>query len=124
MTNQHTGAGSLDRKITIQQSTAGTDTFNAEILTWTDYLPNISAQRLDLSDTERRKVAFEESKAGQVGSYMISRFRVRSDSLTRTITARDRLTHDGATWQIKGAPYETLDGRKRFLWITAVRDQD
>jgi len=118
-----TVSGRLDRSITIQQSTAGVDPFNAEILTWADFV-TLSAERVDLSDKERFGVALEKSKAAQVGSYAISRFRVRSSSLTRTITARDRLTHDGSTWNILGDPSETLEGRKRFIWITAARDTD
>ncbi len=116
MTSHRTGAGALDRRITIQRSTAGTDPLNAEILTWTDYI-TVSAQRRDSSDGERYA-------AGQVGTQVLARFKVRSSSLTRTITARDRISHDGATWNIKSAPYETLDGRKRFLWITAAKDAD
>jgi len=118
-----TVSGRLDRKITVQRSTAGVDSFNAEILTWADFI-TVSAQRVDLADKERFGAAFEESKAAQVGSYAISRFRVRSSILTRTITARDRLTHEGATWNIMAVPSETLEGRKRFLWITAARDTD
>ena len=121
MTSHRPGAGKLDRRITIQRSTAGVDPFNAEILTWTDYI-TVSAERRDFSEGER--FATEERKAGQVGSQIIARFRVRSSTLTRTITARDRISHDGATWNIKIAPYETLDGRRRFIWITAAMDAD
>ncbi len=121
MTRHRTGAGGLDRRITIQRSTAGTDPFNAESLTWTDYI-TVSAQRRDFAEGER--FASEARAAGQVGSQILARFKVRSSSLTRTITARDRLSHDGATWNIKLAPYETLDGRQRFIWITAAMDAD
>ncbi len=121
MTIHRTGAGGLDRSITIQRSTAGTDIFNAESLTWTDYI-TVSAQRRDFAEGER--FATEARAAGQVGSQIIARFKVRSSSLTRTITARDRISHGGAIWNIKLAPYETLDGRRRFIWITAARDAD
>ena len=121
MTKHRPGAGRLDRRITIQRSTAGVDPFNAEILTWPDYV-TVSAERRDFAEGER--FATETREAGQVGSQILARFRVRSSSLTRTITARDRISHDGATWNIKIAPYETLDGRLRFIWITAARDAD
>ena len=121
MTSHRTGAGGLNRRITIQRSTAGTDPFNAESLTWTDYI-TVSAQRRDFAEGER--FASETRAAGQVGSQILARFKVRSSSLTRTVTARDRISHDGATWDIKIAPYETLDGRRRFIWITAARDAD
>ena len=74
------------------------------------------AERNDLSDGER--VA-----AGQVGSYLMSRFKIRSDSQTRTVTAKDRLSHDDAFWNIKGVK-EAKGGRSRFIEITAVRDAD
>ena len=115
------GAGKLDRRITIQRSTAGTDPFNAESLTWTNYI-TVSALRRDFAEGER--FATEQFAAGQVGSQILSKFRVRSSSLTRTITARDRISYDGAIWNIKITPYETLDGRQRFIWITAARDAD
>ncbi len=121
MTIHRTGAGGLDRRITIQRSTAGTDSFNAESLTWPDYI-TVSAQRRDFAEGER--FATEARAAGQVGSQIIARFKVRSTSLTRTITARDRISHAGAIWNIKLAPYDTLDGRKRFIWITAAMDAD
>ncbi len=121
MTSHRTGAGGLDRSIIIQRSTAGTDPFNAESLTWTDYI-TVSAQRRDFAEGER--FATEARAAGQVGSQILARFKVRSSSLTRTVTARDRISHDGATWNIKIAPYETLDGRRRFIWITAAMDAD
>ena len=121
MTSHRPGAGQLNRRITIQRSTAGVSTLNEEILTWTDYI-TVSAERRDFSEGER--FATEERKAGQVGSQIIARFRVRSSTLTRTITARDRISHDSATWNIKIAPYETLDGRRRFIWTTAAMDAD
>ena len=121
MTSHRPGAGKLDRRITIQRSTAGVSPFNAEILTWDDFI-TVSAERRDFSEGER--FATEARAAGQVGSQIIARFRVRSSTLTRTITARDRISHDGAIWNIKIAPYETLDGRRRFIWITAARDAD
>ena len=121
MTSHRPGAGKLDRRIIIQRSTAGLDPFNAETLTWTDLI-TVSAERRDFAEGER--FATESRAAGQVGSQVIARFRVRSSTITRTVTARDRLSHDGATWSIKIAPYETLDGRLRFIWITAARDAD
>ena len=121
MTKHRPGAGRLDRRITIQRSTAGVDAFNAPILTWTDLI-TVSAERRDFSEGER--FATESREAGQVGSQILARFRVRSSTITRTVTARDRLSHDGSTWNIKIAPYETLDGRRRFIWITAATDAD
>ena len=121
MTSHRPGAGRLDRRITIQRSTAGTDVFNAERHTWADLI-TVSAERRDFAEGER--FATEARAAGQVGSQIIARFRVRSSSITRTVTARDQIIHDGATWNIKLAPYETLDGHRRFIWITAARDAD
>ena len=121
MTKHRPGAGNLNRRVTIQQSTEGVDPFNAPVLTWTDLI-TLSAERRDFAEGER--FATESREAGQVGSQILARFRVRSSTITRTVTARDRLIHDGATWAIKIAPYETLDGRQRFIWITAAKDAD
>ena len=121
MTKHRPGAGNLNRRITIQQSTAGVDPFNAETLTWSDFVA-VAAERRDFAEGER--FATETREAGQVGSQILARFRVRSSTLTRSVTARDRIIHDGATWNINIAPYETLDGRQRFIWITAARDAD
>lgn len=109
------GAGELDRRITVQRSTSTPDAFNEPIETWSD-LTTVWARRQDVSDGER-------FAAGQVGSSLLTRFVVRSSSVSRSITPVDRILHDGTIWNILGAK-ETADGRNRFIEITAVRSAD
>lgn len=109
-------AGSLDRRITIQRLTEGAQNgFGEPAETWAD-LTTVWASREDVRDSE--KVA-----AGQRDTALMSRFVVRSSSVTRTVTAIDQLSYDGGVWNIQGVK-ETKDGRKRFIEITATRDSD
>lgn len=108
--------GELDRRITLQRFTeVSRDEVNEPIQDWV-VLKTVWARRRDVSDGEREA-------SGQVGSTLISRFVVRSSSVTRTITPVDRLQHDSATWNIQGVK-ETSDGRFRFIEITAIKDAD
>jgi SPP1 family predicted phage head-tail adaptor len=110
------GAGSLDRRITIQRATEGAqDGFGHPAMTWVS-LTTVWASRADVSDGER--VA-----AGQRDTSLMSRFVIRSSAIARTVTAIDRISYDGAIWQIKGVK-ETGAGRLRFIEITAVKDSD
>lgn len=113
------GAGDLDRRITIQRyDSSATDDFNEPIGAWTDYT-TVWAKRSDPPDRARAEVL----QAGQIGSSLMSRFVVRSSSKTRTVTPVDRLSYDGAIWNIKNVK-ETSEGRRQFIEITAVRDLD
>ncbi|UUP19509.1 phage head closure protein [Nitratireductor thuwali] len=110
------GAGKLDRKITIRRFTSVPNEFNEPVETWSDFLPNIWARREDVSDGEK-------FAAGQVGSSLRSRFVIRSSTASRTVTPVDRLVHEGSTYNIHGVK-ETKEGRRRFIEITAVKDND
>lgn len=109
--------GDLDRRITLLQpgQQTGTDDFGHPV-----FGPPLSvtvwAKRVDASDGE-------QVAAGQLGSHLMSRFVVRASPVLKSLTPQAALTHDGATWNIKGVK-ETQDGRNRFLEITAVRDLD
>jgi SPP1 family predicted phage head-tail adaptor len=70
------------------------------------------ANRRDLSDRERMLAA-------QQGADATTRFNVASDSLTRTITASDRLVLDDVVYAIVGKPREEAD-RRDGIEITAV----
>lgn len=109
-------AGELDRRIVVERLTEiGRDSFNEPILEW-GVLLSTWARRRDASDQER----FE---AAEISATLMSRFVVRSNSVTKTISPVDRLSHEGAVWNINGIK-ETLDGRARFLEITATKDAD
>lgn len=110
------GAGSLDRRLSIQRLSDGTvDAYNAPTITW-ETVTTVWAARSDISDAE--KLA-----SSQIGSALISRFVIRSSTISRLITSKDRLLYDGAYWNILGIK-ETKDGRSRFLELTAVMDSD
>lgn len=108
------GAGDLDRRIVIERATSTTNSFNEPVLTWGTYA-TIWASRSDVSDGER-------NAAGQVGSYLMSRFVIRSSPTTRAIKPSDRVSYDGI-WNIHGIK-QTQDGRNRFLELTCAKDAD
>lgn len=105
--------GELDRRITIRRMIeSGRNEFNEKVFSWFD-LATVWARRRDATDQER----FE---AAQVTATLMSRFVVRFSSVTKTVTASDRLLYDGAEWDINGVK-ETAEGRDRFLEITATK---
>lgn len=106
------GAGALDRRIEIQRNTPGAaDSYNEKAASW-GLLIKVWAKRTDVRDAER--VA-----AGRADATVMSRFLVRSSLTTRSVTPKDRIIHDGHTWEILGVK-QTRDGRDRFLEITAA----
>ena len=106
-------AGRLDRLVTIERATETRDDLNAPVKTWAEHA-TIWASREDVSDAEL--VA-----AGELGASLASRFIIRRSSDTETITPRDRLVHDGATWNIQ-AVREKRDAPRQFLEIRAARE--
>lgn len=113
-----TTAGQLDRKVTIQRSTATYNDLNEPVETWNDFI-TVSAKRRDASDRQR----IEMMAAGQVGSFLASRFTIRSSMQARSINPTDRLVHEGYVWSINGVK-EADEGRFRFIEILAVKDAD
>jgi len=110
-----TQAGMLDRKITIQRFTETFNELNEPVQTWADFI-TVRAMRRDVSDSER-------FAAGQIGSSLLCRFTIRSSADSRTVTPKDRIVHEGSTWSIHGVK-EANEGRRRFIEITAVKDND
>ncbi len=110
-------AGTLDRKITIQRSTETFNEFNEPVVVWTDFYAPRAARR-DVSDGEK-------FAAGQVGSHRMTRFVIRSSSEADTVTPVDRISYEGAIWNIHGVKEaDQGDMRGRYLEITAVRNTD
>lgn len=100
----------LDRLLQFERVTLTDDGFGmAEV--WAAHGAPVAASRQDVSDLER-------AAAGSIEASLLSRFVVRSTAFTRDLTPRDRLTHDGRTWNILGIK-EAIGGRRRFLEITA-----
>lgn len=114
ISNRTVGPGDLDRTVTIQRAT---DVDNGLNVTqeWDDFF-TCRARRRDVADGEA--VA-----ADQLSSFLRTRFVVRSSSETRSLTPKDRLLHEGDTYNIHGVK-ETNDGRGMFLEITAVKNND
>ncbi|EPE95715.1 head-tail adaptor protein [Rhizobium grahamii] len=111
--------GDLDRRITFQRATKTNNEFNEPVEVWGD-IGSVWTKRHDFSDSQR----IEFLAAGKVSAFAVSRFTVRSTSLTRSITPIDRLTHEGAVWQINSVKEVAEGGRRGYLEITASRSAD
>lgn len=109
------GAGDLDRRITIERFTSTKNEFNEPVETWSP-LATVWAQFKDASDLTK----VEYLGAEQVSAFHMSRFVIRSSSVTKTVSPVDRISYGGHIWNIKGTK-ETAEGRNRFIEITAVR---
>ncbi|HCJ70831.1 head-tail adaptor protein [Agrobacterium pusense] len=106
-----TTAQELDRSITIEKKGAevGRNAMNEPV--YGTVTTKYRAKRVDVSDGEK-------FQAGGVGGILTTRFVIRSSLRSRSILPSDDLLHDGHRWNILGIK-ETLDGRHRFIEITA-----
>ncbi|MEM7301915.1 MAG: phage head closure protein [Pseudomonadota bacterium] len=110
------GAGKLRERITIQRNAPGAeDTFGAATDGWADFY-TCWAQRVDLSDSEREVV-------DQVQASLMVRFTVRACTESRSITPKDRINHDGLTWQIHGVK-PAAKNRQAYIEIRASAGTD
>ena len=107
-------AGKLDRRITIERYGVTYDEFNQPIEAWTE-LAKRWASKQDVSDGEKLRAA-------QVGATVTTRFHVRYDSVTKTITAADRIVYEGRTYAIVGI--KEMEGRREGIEITASTGTD
>lgn len=106
--------GLLDRRITLQRFAETVDEWNQPVTSWTDIGVRFAAKE-DVSDVE-------QVRAAQVGASVTTRFIVRWDDLTETLTAADRIVYRGHTYSISGI--KEGEGRRRSLEITAARSND
>jgi len=105
-------AGQLDRRIQVLRDTGtGTNGFNEPVPDWQPLGPLLAATRRDVSDAEK-------AVAGHRSATLVARFVVRSTSFSRGIRRTDRLSHDGAEWEIAGIK-EVPSPRRAFIEITA-----
>jgi SPP1 family predicted phage head-tail adaptor len=104
-------AGSLRDRITFKRASVSADDYGGEIETWTEI-----GQRWANVNYGKGQ---ERREAAQINATIPATFRVRRDTLTRTIGAKDQIEFDGGTWNIVGAPVMTPD--RDTLDIAAVR---
>lgn len=87
-------SGSLDRSVQFQRASLVNDGLQL-VEAWADHGFPEPAARKDVSDAERAQV-------GWIEATVVSRFTVRASEFTRGITAKDRLTCGGLTFDIQG----------------------
>jgi SPP1 family predicted phage head-tail adaptor len=104
-------AGRRRDRITFERATIGTDGYGGEVQTWAA-IGSRSANVNYGNGDERREAA-------QTKATVPATFRVPRDPLTRSLTAKDRITFDGGIWNITAPPVPTLE--KDSLDIAAVR---
>lgn len=104
-------SGSLDRRVQFQRAEVADDGLSP-VETFENYGNPVPARKADISDGERWR-------AGAVEADLTTRFVIRWSSFSRSLTARDRLTCDGETYNIVGI--KETRGRRQWLEITAAR---
>lgn len=105
-------AGQLDRRVRIERANAGRDNLGGSTDQGWHPLGTYWAERMDASDAERF-VAQEHAAT------RMTRFRIRSTAITRTVTPADRAVHDGDVYEIIGVK-ETKEGRNNYIEMTTV----
>lgn len=103
----------LDRRVQFLRAVTGDDGFGNVTLSWAAHGGPVWASRKDISDAE-------QVAAGRVLATVTARFVVRHSSFSAGLTPADRLTCDGATWEIEGIK-EVSAPRRGFLEVTATK---
>jgi SPP1 family predicted phage head-tail adaptor len=85
-------AGSLDRRIVIERATATTNGFGEAVLTWVP-LVEVWAHVMEVPDGE-------VWRAAEVQATITTRFQIRYNATTKTITPKDRIVYEGKTFDI------------------------
>lgn len=104
-------AGRRDQYITIEHATASTDGYGGETLTWATLANEWAAVFYGRGD-ERRQAALEQ------GSQAVT-FQCLSNTLTRAVILKDRISFGGSYYDIVGIAPET-PGRG-LIEFTTVR---
>lgn len=95
-------AGARNRRITLQRALTTKNALNEDVRTW-GTIGKRWAEKLDVSDGE-------QLRAAQMGATITTRFRVLRDSLTATLTARDRIVLGSLVYEISGIKEVDPDG--------------
>ena len=104
-------AGARNRKVMFQRYETVEDPFGGETKEWADYEPEW-ANVVYGSGSERREAAQE------AGS-LTATFYVLRNAKTQALTVKDRVSYDGATWDITSAvPSRTYNEE---IEVTATR---
>jgi SPP1 family predicted phage head-tail adaptor len=85
-------AGKMDRRITLERFTETVDQFNEPVKAW-GALATRWASYEPISDGER-------FRAGETAATASARFVIRHSATVADLNPKDRLTFDGAAWQI------------------------
>lgn len=102
-------AGQRGRRIRVERAIKGDDGL-AVTETWTLFA-ELWAEKLDVSDGER-------VRAAEVGAEVTTRWRLLRNSLSATITPRDRIVYRGTIYNISGIKEI---GREGFEITSAAR---
>lgn len=87
-------AGRRDQKIVIQRGTASTDDYGGETLAWATLATEWAAVFYGKGD-ERRQAAVEQGNQAAT-------FQVLSNTNTRSVGVKDRISHNSSSWDIVG----------------------
>lgn len=107
-------AGSLDRWVQFRRAAMSDDGFSS-VETFADYGNPQPAKKEDASDAERWR-------AHEVGAMISTRFTVRWSPFTAGLTPKDRMTFEGAEYNITGI--KEVGPRHRWFEITASARAD
>lgn len=106
-------AGKRPRRITLQRALTAKNALNEDVKTW-GAIGKRWAEKLDVSDGE-------QLRAAQMGATITTRFRVLYDSLTSTLTPRDRLLLGSLVYELVGIKEI---GTREGLELTATARPD
>ena len=98
-------SGDLRDRVTVQRATAGDDGFGNVITGWAD----LSTVWANVRETPGKEVV----AAGRLEASRTATIRVRASSLSRTITAADRVVARGQVWNIRSVA--ALDDGKELI---------
>ncbi len=105
-------AGRRDQIITFERATVTKDDYGEEIETW-GVIATRDAEVYLGKGSERRELAMERGRQAAT-------FGVSSDSVTRTVSLKDRIGYNGSPWDIEGIAPDTPE--RGWMEFTAVRE--
>jgi SPP1 family predicted phage head-tail adaptor len=101
-------AGPLDSRITIQRATLAENSVGEFVPTWAA-ITTLPASKVDIPDGERWRAA-------EVAATVTTRFQIRWNAVTATVSPKDRIVCDGRTYDIH---HVKELGRRVGLEVTA-----